>query len=188
MNIFIRQADAIYKVSFADGTILETTWSHPFRVLKDTKDKEFNIENTQWTQAKDLVSGDVALSADGARLPIASIEIDDQSETVYNFEVEEYHTYFVGEVGVWVHNADYRNLSMGNRELVLFYTQNGKDYQGNYHEVGQKEKGGTRTFLDKDTNSVLRMDKDGNTTRYYKDRYGNNIEEEFVFKDNSLAD
>jgi hypothetical protein len=88
INTFIRQADAIYKVSFADGTTLETTWSHPFRVLKsDAKDKEFNIENTQWTQAKDLVAGDVALSADGARLQIVSIEIDDRSKTVFNFEV-----------------------------------------------------------------------------------------------------
>jgi hypothetical protein len=26
--------------------------------------------------------------------------------TVYNFEVEDYHTYFVGEHGVWVHNAN----------------------------------------------------------------------------------
>ena len=26
--------------------------------------------------------------------------------TVYNIEVEDYHTYFVGETGVWVHNAN----------------------------------------------------------------------------------
>jgi hypothetical protein len=25
---------------------------------------------------------------------------------VYNIEVEDYHTYFVGELGVWVHNAN----------------------------------------------------------------------------------
>lgn len=25
--------------------------------------------------------------------------------TVYNFELEDYHTYFVGELGVWVHNT-----------------------------------------------------------------------------------
>ena len=24
---------------------------------------------------------------------------------VYNFQVEEFHTYFVSELGVWVHNA-----------------------------------------------------------------------------------
>lgn len=25
---------------------------------------------------------------------------------VYNIEVEDYHTYFVGKVGVWVHNSN----------------------------------------------------------------------------------
>lgn len=87
-------------------------------------DKEFTIENTQWTQAKDQVSGDMALSAEGARLQIVSIDIDDRAETVYNFEVEEYHTYFVGEVGVWVHNDDYANKHSAEKvleELKLSY-------------------------------------------------------------------
>jgi hypothetical protein len=29
----------------------------------------------------------------------------EKPETVYNFQVEVYHTYFVGESAVWVHNA-----------------------------------------------------------------------------------
>jgi hypothetical protein len=133
VNTFIRQADAIYKVTFTDGTTLETTWSHPFRVLKsDAKDKEFNIENTQWTQAKDLVSGDVALSADGAKLQIVSIEIDDRAETVYNFEVEDFHTYFVGEVGVWVHNAD-----VGYKKNIL--DSSSGQYTGKTKVLGGKQ-------------------------------------------------
>ena len=31
----------------------------------------------------------------------------DEPETVYNFQVEDFHTYFVGENKIWVHNADY---------------------------------------------------------------------------------
>ena len=27
--------------------------------------------------------------------------------TVYNFEVEDYHTYFVSEYGYWVHDANH---------------------------------------------------------------------------------
>ncbi|TGL23750.1 hypothetical protein EHQ47_05000 [Leptospira bourretii] len=104
-NTFIRTTDAIYKVSLADGTTLETTWNHPFRVKKQGHALEaFSIENTTWVQAKDLHPGDVALGADGQELVITDIIIDERVETVYNFEVEEYHTYFVGEVGVWVHN------------------------------------------------------------------------------------
>ena len=30
----------------------------------------------------------------------------DHTETVYNFEVDDFHTYHIGEYGVWVHNAD----------------------------------------------------------------------------------
>lgn len=26
--------------------------------------------------------------------------------TVYNLEVEDFHTYYVGEEGMWVHNCD----------------------------------------------------------------------------------
>ncbi|WP_241498463.1 HINT domain-containing protein [Moraxella catarrhalis] len=28
----------------------------------------------------------------------------DHTETVYNFEVQDFHTYHIGEYGVWVHN------------------------------------------------------------------------------------
>ena len=33
--------------------------------------------------------------------------LKDEKCTVYNFQVEEYHTYFVGEQGILVHNAEY---------------------------------------------------------------------------------
>lgn len=52
------------------------------------------------------MSGDVALCVDGRELVVSDVTIDERAETVYNFEVEEFHTYFVGEVGVWVHNDD----------------------------------------------------------------------------------
>ncbi len=113
VNTFVRQTDAIYRVRFTDGTLLETTWNHPFRVLKaDAKGQSFSIENTQWKEAKDLLPGDVSLSADGASLQLLSVEIDQREETVYNFEVEDFHTYFVGEVGIWVHNAAYLIIPM----------------------------------------------------------------------------
>ncbi|MCT8335633.1 polymorphic toxin-type HINT domain-containing protein, partial [Leptospira sp. 85282-16] len=116
LNTFIRQTDAIYTVSFANGTVLETTWNHPFRVKKQGHALEkFSIENTTWVQAKDFHPGDVALGADGKELVVTDITIEEREETVYNFEVEEYHTYFVGEVGVWVHNEDYGGKKGVNR-------------------------------------------------------------------------
>lgn len=36
-----------------------------------------------------------------------SVELTDEPTTVYNFQVEDFHTYHVGENCVLVHNADY---------------------------------------------------------------------------------
>lgn len=35
-----------------------------------------------------------------------NIELTEEPVSVYNFQVEETHTYFVGKCGVWVHNAE----------------------------------------------------------------------------------
>ena len=34
------------------------------------------------------------------------------TDTVYNFEVQDFHTYHIGEYGVWVHNADCCDLNI----------------------------------------------------------------------------
>ena len=87
------------------GRIIGTTAEHPFYV----KDKG-------WLPAAELRIGDVLISHDGWELPIGGIADSGQVLTVYNLEVEEGHTYFVGceEWGwsVWSHNAKYVN---GNR-------------------------------------------------------------------------
>ncbi|WP_193777993.1 polymorphic toxin-type HINT domain-containing protein [Psychrobacter sp. FDAARGOS_221] len=30
----------------------------------------------------------------------------DETDTVYNFEVQDFSTYHIGKLGIWVHNAD----------------------------------------------------------------------------------
>lgn len=45
----------------------------------------------------------------------------DEPVTVYNFQVDDYHTYHIGENGVWVHNAgkEYgKQYSPEQQELV----------------------------------------------------------------------
>ena len=39
-----------------------------------------------------------------AELKVVSQTKLDKTDTVYNFEVAEFHTYHIGEFGVWVHN------------------------------------------------------------------------------------
>lgn len=93
---FIRQADRIYQIRYEDGTLIETTWSHPFYV-----------RSKGWIEARYLRAGDIGETAAGQGLRIASVEIDPRYETVFNFEVEEHHNYFVSEAGVLVHNSPY---------------------------------------------------------------------------------
>ena len=55
--------------------------------------------------------GDTLISVNGNDLIVSDciIEECENPETVYNFQVEDYHTYFVGECAVWVHNANYND-------------------------------------------------------------------------------
>jgi hypothetical protein len=63
----------------------------------------------EFTAADDLETGDTLLLADNRTATIIEISETVASEneqfTTYNFSVEGDHTYFVGETGVWVHNA-----------------------------------------------------------------------------------
>jgi hypothetical protein len=79
-----------------DGEVerLETTDNHPFYV-----------EGDGWTRTDELSPGDRIPSADGGILVVAGVSWTGERTVVFNFGVEGYHTYFVGESGAWVHNC-----------------------------------------------------------------------------------
>ena len=81
------------------GRIIGTTAEHPFWV-----------EGRGWTKAIELRIGDVLHSDDGQRITVEGVADSGRVQTVYNFRVAEYHTYFVGSAewgfSVWAHNAD----------------------------------------------------------------------------------
>ncbi len=64
--------------------------------------------------ADELDVGDQLTLADGGTCRIDWIDRShaaaDQPIIVYNFEVEQHHTYFVGRAAIWVHNDDYSDL------------------------------------------------------------------------------
>ena len=61
-----------------------------------------------WVSAESLKYGDRVLLFDGTYGIIQSVKVNRlaTSEITYNFEVEDFHTYFVGEQRVLVHNAN----------------------------------------------------------------------------------
>ena len=97
LKTYVRQTDKLIHLVIGGEEII-TTETHPFYV----KDRGF-------VEAGELQAGEHLLNVNGKELLIEEFwsERLDEPETVYNFQVEDFHTYFVGENKIWVHNADY---------------------------------------------------------------------------------
>ena len=76
--------------------------------LMPTPDHPFWIEG-RWKSAVELTRGDSLWLYNGQKVAIDSTVRIDTVVQVYNFEVEDFHTYFVGEWGVGVHNSCINN-------------------------------------------------------------------------------
>lgn len=73
--------------------IIGTTDEHPWRLV-----------GGDWATTAELYPGAQLVTADGRGAVVVSIGQTDRIERTYNFEVEGFHTYFVGDAGLWVHN------------------------------------------------------------------------------------
>ncbi len=81
---------------------IDSTTNHPYFVV-----------GYGFVEAGNLRPGDTILLANGENRKVDSVEIEflDDPVTVYNFEVADWHTYFVGNTGVLVHNANIQACS-----------------------------------------------------------------------------
>ena len=70
-----------------------------------TPEHPFWVPGKSWVEAGALIIGDELTSVTGELLMVQSIASQLGLHTTYNFEVEDFHTYFVGETGAWVHNS-----------------------------------------------------------------------------------
>ena len=79
-----------------NGEEIVTTETHPFYV-----------NNRGFVNAGELIVGDELLDVNGNVLLVENfdVELTDEPVTVYNFQVEDFHTYHVSGFGVLVHNA-----------------------------------------------------------------------------------
>ncbi|MCR5599338.1 MAG: HINT domain-containing protein [Ruminococcus sp.] len=77
-----------------------------------TVDHPFFVQGRGFIEAGKLFIGDKLVNANGEDLVVDEIKIEQNDETVnvYNFKVEDYHTYFVGEQKILVHNRGYENF------------------------------------------------------------------------------
>jgi len=94
--LYRNQRDDIIKLHVGEQ-VIETTDNHPFWV-----------EGKGWVFADELQVGDKLQKADGSNLTIDKLEFVklDEPVTVYNFTVADFHTYYVTDIGIWVHNTN----------------------------------------------------------------------------------
>ena len=94
MRLFRNETKEWYHI-FVNGEEIVCTGGHPFYVV----DKGF-------VEAKDLKISDKLLLSSGKRVIIEEVQVEqlEKTETTYNFEVADFHTYYVAENNVLVHN------------------------------------------------------------------------------------
>ena len=70
----------------------ETTDDHPWRTA-----------DNQWVVTGSLKAGQLLAREDGTAV-VAEVVDTGSTKLTYNLEVADFHTYFVGKAGTWVHN------------------------------------------------------------------------------------
>jgi len=95
VETYVNQTDELIHI-FVNGEEIITTPSHPF--YSPVKG---------WTDAVRLRAGDMLLLVNGEYVVVEKVqhEILEAPVTVYNFQVEDYHTYYVADSGILVHNS-----------------------------------------------------------------------------------
>jgi mannosyltransferase OCH1-like enzyme/Flp pilus assembly pilin Flp len=98
LRTFVSRAQSLVRltISDAEGRVetLEVTPSHRLRVAE-----------RGWIAAGELLPGrDLLLSAGGQLLRLRAAQSIDGGVPVYNLEVEDFDTYFVGTLALWAHN------------------------------------------------------------------------------------
>ena len=98
---FERVAPEALEFTFSNGETIETTLEHPFYV-----------EHKGFTPAGLVAIGNSIVTRAGPSLEVTAVEKHSSPHTVYNFEVEVFHSYFVDNAALWVHNANYTKFPM----------------------------------------------------------------------------
>ena len=108
VETYVNETDELVHV-FVNGEEIITTPSHPF--YSPVKG---------WTDAIHLRSGDVLVLVNGEYVVVEKIqhELLEAPVTVYNFQVEDYHTYFVAKHGVLVHNECGPGFTQDQQDLL----------------------------------------------------------------------
>ena len=115
VRLFRNETKEWYHV-FVEGEEIVCTGGHPFYVL-----------GIGFVEARNLKTSDKLLLSKGKEAIIEKVEAEQlaEAETTYNFEVEDFHTYYVTEKAVLVHNTcqlDPNDIYYTQDSICLLYT------------------------------------------------------------------
>ena len=115
VETYVNETEELVHV-FVNGEEIVTTPSHPF--YSPVKG---------WTDAIHLRAGDILVLVNGEYVVIEKVqhEILETPVTVYNFQVQDYHTYYVSSSGILVHNSCNHGREWNN-ERRRFWRNQGK--------------------------------------------------------------
>ncbi|MFR7866662.1 polymorphic toxin-type HINT domain-containing protein [Ruminococcus bicirculans (ex Wegman et al. 2014)] len=123
---YINETDELIHIC-VNGETISATPTHPFYVDK-----------LGWTLARSLRAGDVLVLSNGELVTVEWVqhEILESPIKVYNFEVQDFHTYFVGENGVFVHNG-----CGDNQSVYALYDENTNqiEYVGRTNDLEKRK-------------------------------------------------
>jgi len=91
-STFSREVSTIVNIEIG-GTIITCSPEHPFWVVEEG-----------WKEAGKLRPGMAVITHEGKEILIDAIQPQTGKFTVYNIEVEGFHTYYVSRLGILVHN------------------------------------------------------------------------------------
>ncbi|WP_258530763.1 HINT domain-containing protein [Paenibacillus taichungensis] len=90
---FNHETDEVYKV-YVGNHVIESTYNHSFWV-----------EGKGWQYVKDLKVADLFVQSDGNTLRMDHIKLLHKQVRVYNMTLDDFHTFFVSGLSIWVHNT-----------------------------------------------------------------------------------
>lgn len=103
LETYVRLAPSLVDLRVADPAGAEDT-------LRATPEHRFWTLDRGWTEAGALLPGEPLLDVEGRELSVVSVTPLALEDMVYNFEVDQTHTYFVGRSHTLVHNPDYQQV------------------------------------------------------------------------------
>jgi hypothetical protein len=92
VRTFVHQASAVLDIQIGD-TVITVTETH-----------RFWVPGVGWQEARNLAAGSPLLDNNDKILVVDATTRHEGNFTVYNFEVQQFHTYHVSRLGVLVHN------------------------------------------------------------------------------------